>query len=142
MKLSTRGRYGVRAMCDLAVHYGDLPVPLKEVARRQRVSPPYLERLLAKLRKAGLVNTVRGSKGGYILSRKPEEISVGEVYRVLEGPIAIVRCVYNNTYCDRVATCPSRPVWKEISEAISRFLDSVSLRDLCEGRVADRRCPL
>ncbi|MGQ9632178.1 MAG: Rrf2 family transcriptional regulator [bacterium] len=90
MRLSTKGRYGVRAMCDIASHYNGEPIALRNIAQRQSISLPYLERLFTKLRKAGLIEAVRGRKGGYLFSRRPAEITVGEICRILEGPIRIV----------------------------------------------------
>ncbi|WP_031515599.1 RrF2 family transcriptional regulator [Desulfofalx alkaliphila] len=133
MKLSTKGHYGLRAMFDLALHYSENPIPLKTVAERQQLSENYLEQLIAALRKAGLVNSVRGPQGGYILARRPDEITVGDIIRVLEGPIAPLECV-NETDpgdCDQFNYCISRNVWAKVRDSINDVLDSISLADMC-----------
>ncbi|MBM7855016.1 Rrf2 family protein [Desulfohalotomaculum tongense] len=133
MKLSTKGHYGLKAMYDLALHYGNDPIPLKTVAERQRLSENYLEQLIATLRRAGLVKSVRGAQGGYILARSPEDITVGDVIRVLEGPIAPLECVSEEYLgdCDQFHYCISRNVWTKVRDSIVEVLDSISLADMC-----------
>lgn len=132
MKLSTRGEYGLRAMFDLAQHYGEGPIPIKSVAERQDISEHYLEQLIAVLRKAGLVKSVRGAQGGYVLSREPEEITVGDIIRVLEGPIAPVECLNTaeGESCERAETCVTRGIWEKVRDSISDVLDSFTLADM------------
>jgi len=132
VKLSTRGEYGLRAMFDLAQHYGEGPIPIKSVAERQDISEHYLEQLIAVLRKAGLVKSVRGAQGGYILSRDPEEITVGDIIRVLEGPIAPVDCLNagEGEGCERAETCVTRDIWEKVRDSISDVLDSFTLADM------------
>ncbi|ABB16045.1 RrF2 family transcriptional regulator [Carboxydothermus hydrogenoformans] len=134
MRLSTRGHYGLKAIYDLALHYGEGPVPISEIARRQMISEPYLEQLFSVLRKAGLIKSVRGAQGGYLLNRLPEEITVGEVVRVLEGPIAPVECVSENVKeaCDQADACISRVVWAKVRDALNKVLDSITLKDMIE----------
>ncbi|GAV21716.1 RrF2 family transcriptional regulator [Carboxydothermus pertinax] len=134
MKLSTRGHYGLKAMYDLALHYGEGPVPISEIAQRQMISEPYLEQLFSALRKAGLIKSVRGAQGGYLLNRLPEEITVGEIVRVLEGPIAPVECVLENVKeaCDQADACISRIVWSKVRDALNEVMDSITLRDMVE----------
>lgn len=133
MRLSTRGHYGLKAMFDLALHYGSEPIPLKSVAKRQNISDNYLEQLISVLRKAGLVKSVRGAQGGYMLARHPEEITVGEIIRVLEGPIAPVDCVseVDPVDCDQSDCCITRTVWARVRDSIAEVLDSISLADMC-----------
>ncbi|CUH97414.1 hypothetical protein P22_3544 [Propionispora sp. 2/2-37] len=135
MKLSTKGRYGVAAMYDLALHYGEGPIPLKSVASRQEISEHYLEQLMGILRKAGYVQSIRGAQGGYILTQDPEQISVGDIIRIMEGPIAPVDCLLTDTgdnqYCDRAGRCVTRGVWARVRDSIAEVLDSISLADLC-----------
>jgi len=133
LRLSTRGYYGLKAMFDLAQNYGSHPVTLKSVAERQRLSESYLEQLIAKLRKAGLVKSFRGARGGYILAREPVRITVGDVVRVLEGPIAPVYCVNEEEpgKCDEVDYCVTRTVWLKLRDGIDGILDSIKLSDLC-----------
>lgn len=132
MKLSTRGRYGLRALLDLAVHQGEGLVLLKDIARRQEVSLPYLEHLIAPLIAAGLVKSTRGARGGVLLLKPPADIRLGEVVQVLEGPIAPVDCVNNPALCHRSAFCVTRDIWVELKEAMSQVLDSTTLQDLVE----------
>ncbi|SJZ72826.1 RrF2 family transcriptional regulator [Selenihalanaerobacter shriftii] len=132
MKLSTKGRYGVRAMFDLALHYGEGTTPLRSIAERQGISENYLEQLIAALRKAGLVNSVRGAHGGYLLAKKPDKITIGDIIRVLEGPIAPSDCVADdgNENCKNIEDCITRLIWKDLQESINEVLDSISLEDL------------
>ena len=132
MKLSTRGRYGVRTLLDLALHQDEGLVLLKDIARRQEFSLPYLEHLIAPLIGAGLVGSTRGARGGVMLLKPPAEIKLGEVVQLLEGSIAPVDCVTNPQLCHRSAFCATRDVWVEMNEAMSHVLDSVTLQDLVE----------
>ncbi|MBP7330972.1 MAG: Rrf2 family transcriptional regulator [Firmicutes bacterium] len=133
MRLSTRGHYGLKAMFDLANNYGSGPISLKTVAERQNLSDHYLEQLIAMLRKAGLVKSMRGAKGGYFLAREPSEIRVGDVIRALEGPIAPVHCVSETDpgNCNEADYCITRTVWARVRDGIARVLDSITLADLC-----------
>ncbi|AIF51468.1 Rrf2 family transcriptional regulator [Pelosinus sp. UFO1] len=146
MKISTKGRYGVAAMYDLAVHYGEGPISLKSIAQRQKISENYLEQLVSTLRKAGYVKSIRGAQGGYTLSKDPARISVGDIIRIMEGPIVLVDCLLaeseDNDYCERAGICVTRGVWAKVCDSISSVLDSISLADLCreerlQGDVCD-----
>lgn len=134
MKLSTKGRYGLRAFIDLAVYGEEEPVPLTGIAARQEISLNYLEQLMAKLRKAGLVESVRGVNGGYRLSRPAEEISVGDVLRALEGDLKPVECAGIDTdpgnHCTGSGACVSRIVWKRINDSINNTVDSIFIGEL------------
>lgn len=136
MRLSTRGRYGVKALFELAMHYGEGPVSLKTVAERQGLSEHYLEQLVAPLRKAGLIKSVRGAQGGYQLTRPPGDITVGDVIRVLEGPIAPTDCVVLDEdsieHCGRADGCIARGVWAKIRDSVLEVVDSITMADLCE----------
>lgn len=134
MKLSTKGHYGLRAMFDLALHYGQGPIPLKLIAERQQLSDNYLEQLVAALRKAGLVESIRGAQGGYVLARRPEAITVGDIIRVLEGPIAPLDCVNEEepADCQQFHYCISRNVWAKVRDSITEVIDSISLADMCK----------
>lgn len=135
MKLSTKGRYGVAAMYDLAMHSGQGPIALKSVAMRQGISEHYLEQLMGTLRKAGYVKSVRGAQGGYTLTKDPAAISVGDIIRIMEGPIAPVDCLLSdaadNQYCEKACECVTRGVWAKVRDSINTVLDSISLADLC-----------
>lgn len=133
MRLSTRGEYGVRAMHDLAERYKQGPVPLNSIAERQDISQDYLEQLIISLRKGGLVRSIRGAQGGYELARDPSEISIGEILRILEGPVGPVECLDGGDaeICGRAGQCAARTVWKRLRESINGVLDTTSLADLC-----------
>ncbi|KUO72735.1 MAG: hypothetical protein APF77_01855 [Clostridia bacterium BRH_c25] len=131
MILSTKGRYGLKIMYELALNYGAGTMSLKEVAQKQQLSETYLEQLIAYLRKAGLVTSVRGAQGGYELSRKPEEITVGEIIRLLEGPLAPSECVIDDEpECTRADYCVTRLIWEKIMESINNVIDSITLNDM------------
>jgi Rrf2 family cysteine metabolism transcriptional repressor len=130
MKMSTRGRYGLRAMLELARCYGDAPVLMGTLAEREEISRKYLHTLLTGLRSAGLVNSIRGARGGFVLARHPSEIKLSEVLHALEGPLSLVDCVGDKSTCDRAGHCVARGVWQELSEAIAGVLDSVTLQGL------------
>ena len=130
MKISTRSRYGLRAMYDLAIHQ-DGPIPLREIAQRQGISEAYLEQLFASLRKGELVRSSRGAQGGYILSRPAGEISIGEILRVLEGSTCITDCV-GDSGCDNACFCPSHPVFARIQKSIDHVLYTMTLQDMIE----------
>ena len=136
MKVSTKSRYGLAAMVDLAEQYGKGPVALRSVAARQQVSEHYLEQLMSSLRKAGVVHSIRGAQGGYVLARDPATISVGDIVRAMEGPIAPVDCLLadrgeNNPYCEKTCECNRRDIWQKMSDSINVTLDSISLVSLC-----------
>lgn len=130
MRLSTRGRYGTRLMVDLAQRYADGPVPLAEIAKRQDLSAKYLEQLIILLKGAGLIRSVRGRSGGYMLARKPEKISVGEIVETLEGKLAVVDCVLEPDLCYRSMECPTRHIWLGITDLLKKQLFSLSLMDV------------
>ena len=134
MKLSTKGRYGLRAFIDLAVYGEEGPIPLNSIAARQEISLHYLEQLMAKLKKAGLVESVRGVNGGYRLSKPAEEISVGDVLRALEGDLIPVECAgideTGENHCNGSGTCVSKSVWKRINDSINETVDSILIGEL------------
>ena len=130
MKLSTRTRYGVRMMLDLACRYGDGPIYLKDVAAREDISEKYLSQIIIPLRSRGLVLSTRGAHGGYSLAKAPEEITLREIMEPLEGGCSLVDCVEHASVCDRVPTCAARDIWAMLGERISESLSSVTLGDL------------
>ena len=137
MRLSTKGRYGLRALLDIAQQQEKGPVAIHTIAQRQNLSGRYLEQLLIPLKQAGLVKSVRGAQGGYILGRSAANITVGDVVRILEGPIAPVDCVseVNPDDCGRAEYCATRHVWSRLRESISEVLDSYTLDDLMRETV-------
>lgn len=133
MKVSSRGEYGVRAMVALAKNYGDGPMSIAAVSKASAVPTAYLEQLIGPLRRAGLVKSTRGAHGGYQLTRDPHEVRVGDVYRVMEGPVAPMECVSEDVSeqtCPLIAGCETRPVWLQMRDAIAYTLDSTTLGDL------------
>ncbi|MFO8059266.1 MAG: Rrf2 family transcriptional regulator [Bacillota bacterium] len=138
MKISTRGQYGVLAMTVLARHYGRDPVSIKEIAEEKNLPASYLEHLLAPLRRAGLVRSVRGPRGGYQLASPPEDITVGDVLVVLEGPFVPVECAGEDLPCGE-QQCSLRRVWQDLRESMIQVVDSVTLRELTED-VGSRCC--
>lgn len=134
MKLSTRSRYGVRMMSDLAENFGKKPVFLKDIAKREEISEKYLSIIVIPLRGAGLIQSTRGAHGGYTLAKRPEEISVQDIFDALEGKICLVDCVENPKECPRVGICPTRDIWSVLGEKIRETLNSVTLADLVKTR--------
>ena len=130
LQLSTKGRYGSRAMLDLALRYGQGPIMVREIAGRQQLSEKYLEQILSELRKAGLVISFQGKKGGFKLARPPEDITLREVLEVLEGSFAPVRCVEDKAFCKRSDACSMRDVWENLRTAQVNVLDEWNLEKL------------
>ena len=141
MKLSTRTRYAVRAMIELAQNEGSRPLQLKIIAKRQDISIKYLEQLMAVLRSAGLIRSVRGSRGGYTLSRPANQVRLSDILSCLEGPVTTGECVEDGDRCVRAAECAARQVWMRVQQAIDEVLQSITLQDVVEvareGKQAD-----
>lgn len=131
MKLSTKGRYGVKAMVDLAIHYGEEPISIKSISERQNISEYYLEQLFASLRKVNIIKSIRGAQGGYVLSRAPKDITVAEIMDVLEGPVEISDCVDEGT-CTNVDCCATRLLWVRIRDSINSVMNSTTLQDMVD----------
>jgi len=142
MKLSTKGRYGLRLMIDLAVHYGEGPVLLREVARREEISEKYLSNLVNPLKARGLVEATRGVHGGYVLGKPPAEITMREIVEVLEGPLCLVDCVAKPAGCNRIPLCVARDLWSEVARGISQVLEKYTLADMVERQEAKREISL
>lgn len=135
MKVTTKGRYGLKAIVDLAVQSKDgCPVTLKSISMRQGISENYLEQIIASLKKAGFVKSIRGAQGGYMLNKNPCEISVGDLLRVLEGPLVLVDCASDdeNINCGSASckSCTAKGVWKRMSDSIADVADSITLEEL------------
>lgn len=131
MKLSTKGRYGVKAMLDLAIHYGEAPISIKSISQRQKISEYYLEQLFSPLRKANLIKSIRGAQGGYVLNKPPEDITVAEIMNVLEGPIEISDCL-DGSSCNNMDCCATRLLWTKIKKSIDDVMESVTLKDMVD----------
>ena len=130
MRLSTRSRYGTRMMVDLAQHYDDGPVRIGSIAKRQDVSVKYLEQLIIPLKKSGFINSVRGPRGGHMLSRPPDKITIGEIVKVLEGGTGLTGCIEEVDSCERSGDCMMIKVWEEASNAMYETLNSKCLADI------------
>lgn len=134
MKISTKGRYGLRAMIDIAQYSEIEPVSINSIATRQGISERYLEQLMTLMKKAGLIQSIRGAGGGYVLARDMSQISVGDVLRALEGSLEPVECAGFNQEdsCEAAGGCVTKYVWQRINESINRTVDEISLRQLVE----------
>jgi Rrf2 family protein len=132
LRLSTKGRYGTRAMLELALSEGNKPVLLREIAESQSISLKYLEQIIPSLKSAGLLNSSRGATGGYSLAKLPEEITVKEIVEALEGPLRLVDCVGDPGLCGEAGQCVTRDLWDEVSVNISKLLESRTLADLAQ----------
>ncbi len=131
MKISTKGRYALRLMLDLAMHASGDPIRLKDVARRQDISEKYLEQIISVLNKAGYVRSIRGPQGGYVLQKNPEEYTVGMILRLTEGSLCPVECVEEKgKFCAREKDCTTRILWQKLNDAINGVVDTVTLEDL------------
>jgi len=130
MKVSTKGRYAVRFLLDLALHDQSKPVTLNEIAKNQDISEKYLWQIVAHLKTAGFVSAVSGKRGGFLLAKSPDQISLKDILETLEGNCALVDCVHDPASCKRNTTCAAREMWHDVSERISEVLVSVTLADL------------
>ncbi|MGN1481257.1 RrF2 family transcriptional regulator [Porcipelethomonas sp.] len=135
MKISTKGRYALRMLLDLATHQSDGFIALKDIAQRQEISKKYLEQIVPMLNKSGLLKTNRGYQGGYMLAKSPSEYTVGEILRVTEGSLAPVSCLDQvPNECPRAAKCPTLFVWEGLHNAITEYLDNITLEDIIEHK--------
>jgi Rrf2 family protein len=130
MKLSTKVRYGVRALVDLALYSNDQPVLVQAIAERQNLSRKYLENLLVSLKSAGIVRSLRGARGGYILARPAREITLEMITNALEGPTRLIDCVDDRSACDRIDICSTRDFWKDMTQRLKSLLKETTLEDL------------
>ncbi len=136
MKISTKGRYALRMMLDLALNDAEKPVRIKEIAARQGISDKYLEQIISVLNKARFVRSIRGPQGGYLLTRKPEEYTVGMILRLTEGSLAPVDCVDEEiTHCPKVQQCVTSIVWHKLNDAINGVVDNITLADLVDWQI-------
>lgn len=134
MKISTKGRYALRMLLDLAIHRADGFIALKDIAERQNISKKYLEQIVPLLNKADLLKTNRGYQGGYALAKSPDKYTVGEILRVTEGPLCPVSCLqYPVNECPRAADCITLPVWEGLYKAINDYLDNMTLQDIIDN---------
>ena len=134
MKLSTRGEYAARAVLELSLHYGQNPVKIREIAERQDIPQKYLETILLTLQRAGVARSKRGARGGYYLAKPPEAITVGEVIRAMDGPLAPIGCVSvtAHEFCPREGACGLELVWREARDAVASILDNTTFANVCQ----------
>lgn len=135
MKLSTKITYGVRALFDIAYHACGMPAKVNDIARRQGISPRYIEQIFIQLKKSGIIKTVRGPKGGYLLAKEPARITLGDIIRAIEGNIELVGCKAASATAEECIVseqCVTAPIWNELNQKVSEFFDSISIEDLCE----------
>jgi Rrf2 family cysteine metabolism transcriptional repressor len=137
LKLSTKCRYGARAIVEIARSYGKFPTKRKDIAESQNISESYLENILISLKKHGIIGTIRGSQGGYVLNRTPSDVTLFEVVQALEGSLAPVECLEKSAKCERIAVCTTRNVWKELMEAQEKVLRSITLQNLLDREKSD-----
>lgn len=135
MKLSTQSRYGVRAIFDIAYNAQGLETQVKDISRRQGISPRYIEQIFQKLKKGGILGSKRGPLGGYFLKKKPEEISIGQIIRITEGNINPVDCINpkdKKKSCEKSGSCVTQIIWKEAGNKLKEYFDSITIKDLCK----------
>lgn len=133
MKISTKGRYALRLMLDLAINADKQPVRVKEISARQEISDKYLEQIISVLTKAGFVRSARGPQGGYRLAKEPKDYTVGSILRLIEGKLCPVACLETDeNICERRAGCITLPLWEKLDEAINNIVDNVTLQDLID----------
>ncbi len=135
MKISTKGRYALRLLVDLAEHEDQGYISLTDIANRQEISKKYLEQIIQLLSKTDFLKTTRGAQGGYMLARAPEEYTIGEILRLTEGSLYPVDCAGSDPFeCGRCATCETLPVWQGLAQVINEYLDNITLRDLIKNQ--------
>ena len=132
MKLSTKGRYGLKAMFELALTQKNGPVPLRQIAQRQNISEQYLEQIFSTIKKSGLIKSVRGAQGGYLLSKEPKDITVGDILIVLEGPVSISDCVVDEDICENSGICVTKIVWERLKKGIEDVINSITLQNMID----------
>ncbi|MDY6836249.1 MAG: Rrf2 family transcriptional regulator [Chloroflexota bacterium] len=139
MKVSTKARYAIRAMLELAIYEREGPMLIRDISQRTGVSEQYLEQLFTRLRTAGLVRSIRGARGGFCLVKSPDQVKISDIVQAMEGSIAPVECVDDTDVCSRVSSCATREVWVAMKEAIDKTLNSLTLQDLARRQELKRR---
>jgi Rrf2 family protein len=135
MKISTKGRYALRLMLDLAMHNTGEYITIKSISARQEISDKYLEQIITQLSKAGYVKSTRGAQGGYRLAKAPEEYTVGSILRLIEGSLSPVACLDDDSSCSRSTQCATLDVWLQLNDAINNVVDNITLADLVEKQM-------
>jgi len=138
MKISTKGRYALRMLYDLAIHQDEGYISLKDIAERQNISKKYLEQIVPLLNRSGILKTNRGNHGGYLLAQKPDSLSVGDILRATEGSLAPVSCLeFDPNECPRAADCSTLFIWEGLYKTVSEYLDGISLQDIIDRSSPD-----
>ena len=132
MKLSTKGRYGLKAMFELSINKNKGPLPLKLIAKNQSISEQYLEQIFSTLKKSGLIKSVRGAQGGYLLNKEAKDISVGDILIALEGPVSLSECVLHEDVCENSGSCTTKIVWEKLKKGIEDVINSITLQDMID----------
>lgn len=132
MKLSTKGRYGLKAMFELSLNQNNGPMCLKNIAQKQGISEQYLEQIFSSLKKAGLIKSVRGAQGGYLLVKEAKDITVGDILTVLEGPVSLSDCVLDEDACENSNVCVTKVVWEKMKKGIEDVIDSITLQNMID----------
>jgi len=132
MKISTKGRYGLRILLDLALHENDTPRLIRDIAFSQQISEKYISRLIVDLRRSGMVKSIRGAKGGFRLARNPKLITLLNIVEVMEGPMSIVDCVQSPDKCKRNESCVTREIWGQLNEEIKKCMEKITLQDIID----------
>lgn len=132
MKLSTKGKYGLKAIFELSLHVNEGPMPLNMIASRQKIPEQYLEQIFSRLKKSQLITSVRGSQGGYFLNREPNDITVGDVLTILEGPVSLSQCIIDEGCCENSNDCSTKLVWEKLKNGIEDVLNSITLQDMID----------
>lgn len=135
MKISTKGRYGLRLMLDLATFTAGEPVPLKEIAERQDISDKYLEQIVTHLNRAGLVRSIRGAQGGYTMGMSPSQITIGDILRATEGSVCLVDCAKDPNCCEKSEKCIASAVWRKVHLAVEDVVNTITLQDAIDGKL-------
>ena len=133
MKISTKGRYGLRILIDLATHDNSIPRLIRDIAQAQQISEKYISRLVIDLRRAGLIRSIRGVNGGFHLAKKPEEITLLEVIETMEGPVSVVECVNARHKCGRNSSCGARTIWQQLNENIRNMMQNITLAEILQA---------
>ncbi|MFI3209588.1 MAG: Rrf2 family transcriptional regulator [Peptostreptococcaceae bacterium] len=130
MKLSTKGRYGLKAMFELSISSMNGPVSIKQIAKNQNISEQYLEQLFRTLRKKGFIKSIRGAQGGYLLAKDPIDITVGDILIALEGPVSLSACIIDEDACKNSNTCVTKAVWEKVKKGIEDVINDINLQDM------------
>lgn len=132
MKLSTKGKYGLKAIFELSLHVDEGPMPLNIIASKQKIPEQYLEQIFSTLKKSKLITSVRGAQGGYLLNKSPNEVTVGDVLTILEGPVALSQCIIDEGVCENANDCSTKLVWEKLKKGIEDVLNSITLQDMVD----------